>query len=490
MKGANYIPQHSFQDQVTLEKYQKILSDVVAANMNMLRVWGGGIYETDEFYELCDEKGILIWQDFMFACAMYPGDAEFLANVQKEAEEQLKRLRNHTSIALWCGNNENSEGWHRWGWKANRTEQEKKDIWNDYLAVFDSILPNAVKNLSTTDYWESSPKYGRGNPKYKTEGDAHDWWIWHDAYPFEHLEDNVPRFMSEFGFQSFPSDTVINYINQQNKIDSQTDAILSHQKHSSGFQLIEEYMKRDFTIPNNDEDYAFVSQLLQAKGMIMGIEAQRRSKPYNMGTLYWQLNDVWPAISWSSIDYFGNWKAFHYKAKKAFDNVLISTKKTKYNYETFIVNDSLSNIEGTLKLKIINFHGRQIWSNSKEIKVAANSSQKVYSIPTADIYKAGFVYIIEFNNRKSFYYFDKPKNLKLPKGTIEQRIEKSKNGFSIYLRSKVLQKDVFLQTKTSGFFTDNFFNLEPNVTKSVFFKSSEPSLDSIQIKSLNSISKE
>ena len=484
MKGTNYIPMHSFQNRITSEKYQKLLSDVVDANMNMLRVWGGGIYETDEFYELCDEKGILIWQDFMFACAMYPGDGEFLANVRIEAVEQVKRLRNHASIALWCGNNENSEGWHRWGWQANRTEQEKKDIWNDYLAIFDTILPNVVKTHSTTDYWESSPKYGRGNPKYKTEGDAHDWWIWHDAYPFEHLEENVPRFMSEFGFQSFPSYPVIQYLNQKDSIDLHTEAIRSHQKHSRGFRLINEYMKRDYTIPDNDEDYAYVSQLLQAKGMIMGIEAQRRSRPHNMGTLYWQLNDVWPAISWSSIDYFGNWKAFHYKAKKAFDNVLISTKETKYSYDTYIVNDSLSDIQGTLKLKIIDFKGNEIWSNSKEIKLAAISSQKVYSIPTVDIYKAGYAYIIEFKNRKSFYYFDKPKKLKLPEGNIEQRIEKVKDGFTIHLKSNVLQKDVFLYTSNKGHFSDNFFDLEPNIEKKITFKTASTNLDSVKIKTL------
>jgi beta-mannosidase len=183
-KGANYIPQNSFQNKVTNQQYKKLLSDVVDSNMNMLRVWGGGIYENDIFYDLCDKKGILIWQDFMFACAMYPGDIEFLANVQEEAEQQVKRLRNHTSIALWCGNNENAEGWKRWGWQNDRTEKEKKDIWNDYLAVFDTILPNTVAEFSETDYWETSPKYGRGNPKYKTEGDAHDWWVWHDGYPF------------------------------------------------------------------------------------------------------------------------------------------------------------------------------------------------------------------------------------------------------------------------------------------------------------------
>ena len=487
MKGANYIPQNSFQNNVTNQHYIKLISDTVDANMNMLRVWGGGIYENDIFYDLCDEKGILVWQDFMFACAMYPGDSEFLANVKEEAEQQVKRLRNHASIALWCGNNENSEGWKRWGWQANRTSTEKEEIWNDYLVVFDSILPNIVHQNSTTDYWETSPKYGRGNPKYKTEGDAHDWWIWHDAYPFEHLQNNVPRFMSEFGFQSFPSYEVINYINQKDSIYLKTVAIKSHQKHGRGFQLIEEYMASDYKIPANDEDYVYVSQLLQAKGIVIGIEAQRRTKPYNMGTLFWQLNDCWPAISWSSIDYFGNWKALHFKAKKAYENVLISTVASKYDYDTYIINDSFKELNDTLQLKVIDFYGKEIWSNSKVITIQPNSSEKVYQIPQVDIYKADYEYLIEFGKSKSTYFFDKPKNLALLKGEIQQKIKKTKKGIQIILKSDVLQKDVFLYSKQEGYFSDNYFDLIPNQEKIIFFNSNKNEEVDFKIKSLNQL---
>jgi len=484
MKGANYIPQNSFQNKVTNQHYDKLLSDVVNSNMNMLRVWGGGIYENDIFYDLCDEKGILVWQDFMFACAMYPGDIEFLASVKKEAEQQVKRLRNHSSIALWCGNNENSEGWKRWGWQANRTDKEKEVIWNDYLAVFDSILPNTVKQYSQTDYWETSPKYGRGNPKYKTEGDAHDWWIWHDTYPFEHLEKNVPRFMSEFGFQSFPGIETIKYITQKDTIDLKSDALKSHQKHVRGFQLIDEYMKRDYKVPLNAEDYIYISQLLQAKGIVMGIEAQRRAKPYNMGTLYWQLNDCWPAISWSSIDYFGNWKALQYKAKKAFENVLISSTIENETVKTFIINDTFKNIIDNLKLTIIDFKGKEIWSDTKEIEVLENSSQQFYEFPLDKVEITNSLLITEFNSQKSLFYFTKPKELNLPKEKIQTSIIKKKDGFSIYLKSKVLQKDVFLSTTEKGHFTDNFFDLLPNEEKVIFFKTQINSLKDIKIKTL------
>jgi len=485
IKGANYVPQNSFQNKVTNEHYEKLVADVVTSNMNILRVWGGGIYENDIFYDLCDAKGILVWQDFMFACAMYPGDMEFLANIQIEAAQQVKRLRNHASIALWCGNNESSEGWKRWGWQNNRTDKEKKEIWTDYLSVFDSILPNVVAQFSTTDYWETSPKYGRGNPKYKTEGDAHDWWVWHDGYPFEHFEDTVPRFMSEFGFQSFPSYKTLKYINQNDAINLKTAAIKSHQKHAKGFQLIAEYMARDYTTPTNDEDYVYVSQLLQAKGIVMGIEAHRRAKPYNMGTLYWQLNDCWPAISWSSIDYFGNWKALQYKAKNAFENILISSVIENNRVKTFVINDTFDIVYGNLKLKIIDFYGKEIWSDAKEIEVFGNSSEQFYNTSLDKIDKNSSLLVAEFNDEKSYFYFSKPKDLKLPKAVVQKNIRKTANGFSITLKSTVLQKDLFLFTNIKGHFSENFFDLMPNETIRINFKTEANSLDDLQIKTLN-----
>ena len=488
-KGSNYIPQNSFQNKVTNEHYEKLLSDVADSNMNMLRVWGGGIYENDIFYDICDEKGILVWQDFMFACAMYPGDKAFLENIKEEAEQQVKRLRNHASIALWCGNNENSEAWDRWGWQENRTNQEKKEIWDDYLVVFDTILPKIVAKFSETDYWETSPKYGRGNPLYEFEGDAHDWWVWHDEYHFEYLEKRVPRFMSEFGFQSFPSFETLKYINQNDTINLNTDAIKAHQKHVKGFRLIDEYMIRDYKKPINDEDYAYVSQLLQAKGIIMGIEAHRRAKPYNMGTLFWQLNDCWPAISWSSIDYFGNWKALQYKAKKAFENILISSIIKNDSVKTFIINDTFTSLRGNLNLKVIDFYGKEIGSDSKEINVSENSSQQFYSFSLKNIDKKNTFLVVEFNSEKSHFFFESPKNLNLPKGEILQEISKTENGFSISLTSTVLQKDVFLYIKEKGFFSDNFFDILPNTTKTVHFNSQSKDINNLTIKSLQSIKK-
>lgn len=486
-KGANYIPQNSMQNRVKSEHYVKLINAVKEANMNMLRVWGGGIYENDIFYDLCDENGILVWQDFMYACAMYPGDIDFLSNVQKEASYNISRLRNHASIALWCGNNENFEGWHRWGWQEGRSDKEKEEIWNNYLKVFDSILPNTLMQLTNTDYWESSPKYGRGNPKYESEGDAHDWWIWHDAYPFEHLEEHVPRFMSEFGFQSFPSYETIKYINNKNSLDVSTDQFKNHQKHHRGFQLIEDYMQRDFPVPEDPEDYVYMSQLLQAYGITKGIEAHRRSRPYNMGTLYWQLNDCWPSVSWSSIDFFGNWKALHYKAKRSFENLLISSKVVGNSLKTYAINDSLTDIDLELNIQIMDFNGKVIMKDFIEETAKANSSVmiKSWNLDSIKFEKEAAVLVISSPEKRWLHYFTNPKSLALHSEAPRMKVSKVSTGFKIELSASTLQKDVFLYTIENGHFSDNFFDILPNETAVIFFKTDANVLNDLRIKTFN-----
>jgi len=489
MKGANYIPQNSFQSEVSDHHYEQLINDVVASNMNMLRVWGGGIYENDIFYQKCDEKGILVWQDFMFACAMYPGDDDFLNNVQQEVIDNVKRLRNYSSIALWCGNNENSEGWQRWGWQDGRSESEKQEIWKNYLKVFDSILPNTVLQLTDVDYWETSPKFGRGDARYTTEGDAHDWWIWHDGHPFEDLEKKVPRFMSEFGFQGFPSFEVIQFINQSDSIDITSEGFKNHQKHRIGFERIKEYMERDFPVPENAEDYVYVSQLLQAYGIGKGIEAHRRARPYTMGSLYWQLNDCWPAVSWSSIDFFGNWKALHYQAKRSFENVLISSEIKNDTLQVYIVNDELKAHQGDVKVEVIDFEGNKLQEYSKSVLINPNSSDLYLKIPVKgySIVANRIVFVATFNDKQSLFYLVKPKKLMLPYGEIKQSVREVYGGFEITLTSQVLQKNVFLYASEKGSFSDNFFDLLPGEQKGVFFKTEAEEVKNLKVKSLNII---
>ena len=488
MKGANYIPQNIFLPEVSQKNYINLINDVVDANMNMLRVWGGGVYEADFFYQLCDVKGIMVWQDFMFACAMYPGDEAFLENIKQEAIENVKRLRQHPSIALWCGNNENSEGWYRWGWKNGKTEAQQQEIWEGYYAVFNHILPRVVDSLNpSVSYWETSPKFGRGDNRYQFEGDAHDWWVWHDGYPFNHYEEEVPRFMSEFGFQSFPSYETIKYFTELDTINLSNASFANHQKHARGFSLIREYMKRDFPIPSKGADYVYMSQVLQAYGMTKGIYAHRRAKPYNMGTLYWQLNDCWPAVSWSSIDGLGNWKALHYQAKKAFENVIISTSKNENELEVYIVNDTFSEIKDTLVISHLDFNGNVLFKEVALVSSPINSSKVVYKYQLKNKefdHNNTFLKII-FGESEYYHYFAKPKDLNLINDPIAIETVKNKDGFLIKLKSETLQKNVFLFSEEKGTWQDNFFDILPGVSKYIQFKTDAKVVSKINFKTLN-----
>ncbi len=487
MKGANYIPQNIFLPEVTLADREQLLDDAIAAHMNMLRVWGGGVYEDDTFYDLCDEKGILLWQDFMFACAMYPGDEAFLNNVKQEAIDNVTRLRHHPSIALWCGNNENSEGWHRWGWQAGKTEEQKAEIWGNYQKVFNELLPQVVDSLNPSiSYWESSPKYGRGDKRYQFEGDAHDWWVWHDGYPFEHFEEEVPRFMSEFGFQSFPSYEAIQEFTQQDSIDIAHPSFATHQKHSRGFQLIREYMERDFPVPEKGEDYVYMSQLVQAHGMTKGIEAHRRARPYNMGTLYWQLNDCWPVVSWSSIDGLGNWKALHFKAAKVFEEVLISVAKKEDSLNVYVVNDTFDALEETLTIETMDFEGNAINTFSKIIQANPQTSTVVYSSPIpADGVDTKKTYLrIQLGDKQKLFYLAKPKELQLPEQVIEYSISETEYGFELILSSPTLQKEVFIIPSVPGKLSDNFFDLLPREEKTIQFTTDANKME-VEFKTLN-----
>ncbi|HAD13843.1 MAG TPA: hypothetical protein DCF33_15560, partial [Saprospirales bacterium] len=379
-KGANYIPQDIFQDRVDPVRTKRLLDDVVAGNMNMLRVWGGGIYEDETFYQLCDARGILVWQDFMYACALYPGSGRFLKTAALEALEQIERLRQHPSIALWCGNNENDEAWHNWGWQMQFTEAQRTQLWREYKLLYSDILRTYVQNNADgVPYWESSPRYGRGNPKSLTEGDSHYWGVWHDEEPFEVLNKKVPRFMSEYGFQSFPEWRTIQSFTEpeDRKLDSKV--MLLHQKHPRGNALIAEYMKRDFRNPKNFEDFVYVSQLLQAEGMRTGFEAQRRNKPYCMGTLYWQLNDVWPVASWSSIDNHGRWKALHYYTREAFSPVAVLPYLDGDKLKVYGVNDLADSLKVTLHLHAYTFEGGNVIDfNLPDLQLDTDSSKLLW----------------------------------------------------------------------------------------------------------------
>ena len=482
MKGANYIPQDVFLTRPTNRNYDFLLTSAEKAHMNMIRVWGGGIYENDMFYDLCDEKGLLIWQDFMFACAMYPGDSSFVNNVEKEAEHQVRRLRHHPSIALWCGNNENLSAWENWGWKDLVTAEQgaliADSMWRSYEKVFHEVLPSAVKKWDESrPYWSSSPSSSTGVTESMTEGDAHYWWVWWGKKPFENYTKAIPRFMSEFGFQSFPEFSSVQKYTASSDHDIYSEVMTSHQRSSIGNETIEEYMLRDFNPPKDFESFLYVSQLLQAYGVETGIAAHRRNRHRCMGTLYWQLNDCWPVASWSSIDYYGKWKALHYAAKKSFETLIISSEIVDSTLNIYVISDSLQHTKGLLELSLMDFEGNQTDSWRDSIQVLANQSNVYFAINLGE-----FSSKINFNESllcatfkgedqrvlaEKYIYFARQKNLLLPEAKIDFTVEVDHDDYLLTISSDKFAKSVFVFANSPLNFSDNYFDLLPGSSKTI-----------------------
>lgn len=470
MKGANYIPQDAFPSRVSEEDYEKTIQLTKEANMNMLRVWGGGYYEMDEFYELCDENGILVWQDFMFSCSIYPGDEEFLENVKEEATQQILRLKNHACLALWCGNNEMNELWHNWGYQTafNYSAQDSIDTWHNYLKVFDELLPKLVDQYdSNTDYLESSPVFGWGREESMTHGDSHYWGIWWGKLPFETYEEKVPRFSSEFGFQSLPHLNTILSFTDSSQLDLFSEDMKAHQKSSIGNQTILDYLPLYYPEPQNFTEMVYISQLLQAYGMDIAFRAQRLAKPRCMGTLYWQLNDCWPGLSWSSIDYYKQKKATHYVAQQDFATFLIQSEIKDNHLHTTIVSDSLQDLDALLEVFVLSFTGDTLKRISKDINIPAN---QVVDFDLAKFHirqiapHQSFIYSrISHNNKQiaeHIDFFGKPKNIQLPEAALEIK-ETGENRFEVNSSPTVFHYSVALSTSEFGNFEPNFFHLLP-----------------------------
>jgi len=479
MKGANYIPQESFYGRLTDDNYHYVIEQSKAANMNMLRVWGGGLYEKNIFYDLCDEEGILVWQDFMFACAMYPANRQMLENIEAEADENIRRLRSHPCIALWCGNNEVSEAWHHWGWQEQFKASNKEKIWGDYKKVFQELLPDRVKHLANgVPYWESSPKFGRGNPKHQFEGDAHYWGVWHDAEPFERFEEKIPRFMSEYGFQGFPAmSTIATFSNPEDRKIS-SDCMLNHQKHPRGNSLVTEYMMREFPKPKDFDNFVYFSQILQAEGIRKGMEAHRRARPNCMGTLYWQLNDCWPVVSWSSMDYTGKWKALHYYAKKSYAPIAISAYlQASKKLDVWYLSDKLDTIKAKVVVQILDMDGKVKYEDFTLPTILPLTSASVYQLEADVIMKdkgldpsKHFIRVALYSGDEMIderiVYLLPPSKMKFdfPNILVQQ------NGDHLILSSNKLAKNVYLEYEGKVILSDNFFDLIPGHSKVLTLK--------------------
>ena len=478
-KGANWIPADSFPTRISKAKYRQLVGSARDTNMNMLRVWGGGIYESNDFYDLCDEMGILIWQEFMFAGSMYPADPAFLDNVKHEAIDQVTRLRNHPSIVIWCGNNEIETGWLNWGWRKSLPAS----LWDDYRKIFEGVLAEVSSALdSSRVYWPSSPHGGLAeDPDSVRSGDNHFWRVWHFAEPFANYEKQFPRFMSEFGFQSFPQLETVNSYTDPADRDIESPIMLAHQRHPRGNQLVREYMLREYPQPKDFESFLYVSQVLQADGIRLGAEHLRRIRPHNMGSLYWQIDDCWPVASWSSIDYYGRWKALQYYARRFYSNLLVTPRIDNRNLNFWVTSDQTRIAAAQLHVELLDFDGHVLRSFDRNVSIAPLASRSYFGVPVDDLLqgqdpKGSFVYCELLVNGKVAsdhdYFFAPFKDLRLSKPSIGYQVAPAKDGFRVTVKSDKFAKAVYLSAgDDEGTFSDNYFDLIPGKTAVVLYRS-------------------
>lgn len=492
MKGANYVPEEMITSWMSREKTKELLEKCVGdAHMNMLRVWGGGIYPPDYFFDICDSLGILVWQDFMFAGSTYPYSDEYLANVREEAKKHVIKYKNHPSLALWCGNNEISEGYYNWGWQKsmNWSDEDYKEMKDGYDKLFEDMLDDVVSTFDKSrPYWPSSPKNGWGRAESLTEGDVHYWGVWWGELPYEMYLEKVGRFNSEFGYQSYPSMYTLSMIDDN--LDFNNEVIQAHQKHARGEKLIMDHVRKYFGEPEDFEDYVYMSQLSQAYGMDIAISAQRSSRPRSMGSLYWQLNDAWPSISWSSIDYYGNKKAFHYKLKEIYAPILLGLENEGNGmYKFWVSNDSQQDVDGRVRIVVENMYGEQILALSEVADVKANScysSPENVSINLEDNKTKCYARVIFMQDdtvlSERLHFFVHPKDLELIETELNPNVTFKDGKYHIELCSDVLVKDVYVTASVPGDFSDNFFCLLPNATQTIVFEPEEKGKKDVKFK--------
>ncbi|MBM3284427.1 MAG: glycoside hydrolase family 2 protein [Candidatus Aminicenantes bacterium] len=481
-KGGNWIPADSFPPRVGRQKYEQLLRDCREANMNMLRVWGGGIYESPDFYNLCDELGLVVWQDFMFACAMFPGDEAFLENVRAEAEDVVKRLRHHPSIGLWCGNNACEEGWFHWGWK----QQYPAAVWEDYEKIFHRLLPQAVERLDRARaYWPSSPhSEATGEPRSEASGDMHYWGIWHGKEPFTEFRKKFHRFFSEFGFQSFPLIETVKRFALPEDWNITSPVMEQHQKHPEGNRLILLYMLDQYRLPKDFESLLWLSQVQQAEGMKVGVEHFRSQMPRIMGALYWQVNDCWPVASWSGTDYFGTWKALHYYARRFFSPVLVAPVDDGKNLKVYGVSDLSRPVSADLYCGVFTYDGDVVKDGETSVRLEPGSSRVLMDGPIRELTKGmapeRVYFYCELRQAgemlsSNVFHFSALKRVNLPEPEIRFEVFERAGRVVVRLGAVRLAKTVYLSAPGfEGRFMDNFFDMVPGRQYEVVFLSPQP----------------
>jgi beta-mannosidase len=381
-KGANYIPQEVFPSKVTDESIVEMIDQMLAANFNMVRVWGGGYYPDDIFFKTCDEKGIMVWQDLMFACAMYPGDDAFLKSVETELNYQIPRISAHPSVVLFNGNNEVDVAWKNWGFQKqyDLTEKDEKIIEQAYYDLFKRLADVSIANWTNTSYIHTSPLSNWGNDDFYNHGSQHYWGVWHGKDPMSNFATKIGRFNAEYGFQSFPEYVTLATFADKKDWNLYSEVMKHHQKSYVGNGMIEKQSDLLYGKTTDFEQFVYFSQLTQAYAVSTAVAGHRLNAPRCMGTLFWQLNDCWPAPTWSSIDYYGNWKALHYAIKDDYRQVAILRKVNEKGQISICVKSDLRDTTSTnVKIETFSLDGKLVNAKTTSVKLAYQANQEVYN---------------------------------------------------------------------------------------------------------------
>ncbi len=471
-KGANWIPTDVFQCRATPETYRNELESARDTHMNMIRVWGGGIYEEDAFYDLCDELGLLVWQDFMFACAAYPVHQEFLDNVRREAVDNVRRIRHHACIALWCGNNELEQCAH-----VTDDGRNGSMTWEENAILFDELIPQVLAEEDPErPYWPSSahqPRGDRANSQGDDAGDAHLWEVWHGQQPFEWYRTSFHRFCSEFGFQSFPEPHTVRTYTVPEDRNVTTRVMELHQRSNVGNTRIIQYMLSWYRMPVGFENTVWLSQIQQGLAMKYAVEHWRRNMPRCMGALYWQLNDCWQVASWASLDYFGRWKALQYMARRFFAPLLVSgvEHEDKPVVDVHVTCDELAPRPVTLAWTVTTAAGETVDDGRQEIAPPANASQCVKTLELQDAVGQHGKYdllvwleLLDGDRRVSadLVTFVRPKHLELPDPQLSATVTGSDENGNLLVRIDAQKSALWTWlelTNTPSRASDNFFCL-------------------------------
>ncbi len=492
-KGADVIPFDSFPNRVTTADYRRILQSARDANMNMIRHWGGGYYETDEFYQICDELGIMVWQDFMFGNDWQPGTYAFKQTIEAEADDQVRRLRNHPSIVLWCGNNE-TEAAMGWAPRPGLPADVRYHMWQDYIIEFSSILNRVVARIEPEiPYWPSSPSsdYEDLSPTYQS-GDAHLWDVWHGRVPFSTYETHNSRFVTEYGFQSFPEmRTIEAFAQPEDRTSIFTPVMLAHQKNNEGNSIIHDYLLKDYPEPKDFQSFLYVSQVLQAEGIKIGAEHVRRSRPETMVSFFWQLHDCWPVAAWSSIDYYGRWKALQYYARRFYAPILVSPHIEGGAVRVYVVSDKTAAQPAMLHVRLMDFDGKILLEDKRDISIVPLASKVYLDWPLAKLAQSGGadtsrVFVVadltsgSDELSRNLIYLAPTKDVHLKPAHLNVDVSGTSGKYTLRISSAVLARSVYLAFGALDVdLSDNYFNLLPGETAEITATTSA-SLDALR----------